>query len=131
MFSPDSRTAHFNRAIDKIKKDPRCAELFGDSRKIIAHGDETANKWRRARPLAASEKTDQYGTQHLIMHFHVDGPLNNGTAQLHMVKPKGHSDYEYKYLFVDAKGHDRIYLENAEAGGAGKKKLSFFGVNWG
>lgn len=62
----------------------------------------------------------------------VDGPLNNGTAQLHMIKPRGASDYEYKYLFVDVKGQDRIYLENAEASGAGKKKqLRMFGVNWG
>lgn len=61
----------------------------------------------------------------------VDGPLNNGTAQLHMVKGRGHSDYEYKYLFVEVKGHDRIYLENADAAGASKKKLSWFGVNWG
>ena len=37
---------------DKIKKDPRCIELLGDSKKIIAHGDETFNKWRRARPVA-------------------------------------------------------------------------------
>lgn len=52
MFSPDSKTSQFNRAIDKIKKDPRCIELFGNPKKIIAHGEETANKWRRARPLA-------------------------------------------------------------------------------
>ncbi|KAK3187397.1 mitochondrial import inner membrane translocase subunit tim21 [Lecanicillium sp. MT-2017a] len=131
VFSPDSKTAQFNRAIDKIKKDPRCLELFGDAKKIIAHGDETANKWRRARPLASSERTDQQGNQHLLMHFHVDGPLNNGTAQMHMVKPRGHHDYEYKYLYVEVKGHERIYLENADvSGGSGKKQLSLFGVKW-
>jgi import inner membrane translocase subunit TIM21 len=25
---------------------------MGDSKKITAHGDETFNKWRRARPVA-------------------------------------------------------------------------------
>ena len=52
VFSPDSKISQFNRAVDKIKKDPRCIELLGDSKKIIAHGDETFNKWRRARPVA-------------------------------------------------------------------------------
>ncbi len=49
-----------------------------------------------------------------------------------MVKLPGHSDYEYKYLFVDVKGHDRVYLENADASrsGAGKKSFSMFGVKW-
>ncbi len=52
VFSPDSKTAYFNRAVDRIKKDPRCLELLGDSRKITAFGEETHNKWRRARPIA-------------------------------------------------------------------------------
>lgn len=50
---------------------------------------------------------------------------------MHMVKRRGESDYEYKYLFIDIKGHDRIYLENAEdKTTSGKKQLSFFGVKW-
>lgn len=49
-----------------------------------------------------------------------------------MVKYRGQDDFEYKYLFLDIKGHDRIYLENAETSGAKSgKKLSFFGVKWG
>lgn len=52
VFSPDSKTSQFNRAVDKIKKDQRCIEIFGDSKKIRAHGEETMNKWRRARPVA-------------------------------------------------------------------------------
>lgn len=52
VFSPNSKTVQFNRAIDKIKKDERCLELFGDAKKILAHGEETNNKWQRARPLA-------------------------------------------------------------------------------
>lgn len=49
-----------------------------------------------------------------------------------MIQSPGHSDYEYKYLFVDVKGHDRVYLENSEANktGAGKKAFSMFGVKW-
>lgn len=131
VFAPDSKINHFNRAVDKIKKDPRCIEVLGDSKKIIAHGEETANKWRRARPVASTERTDQQGNEHLVMHFHVDGPLRDGIAQLHMVKRRGQSDYEYRYLFLDVKGHDRIYLENADSSGSSvKRQLSFFGVKW-
>lgn len=52
MFSPDSRTAQFNRAVDRIKQDSRCIEVLGNAKKITAHGEETANKWRRARPIS-------------------------------------------------------------------------------
>ncbi|KPM35597.1 Mitochondrial import inner membrane translocase subunit TIM21 [Neonectria ditissima] len=132
VFSPDSKISHFNRAVDKIKDDPRCVELLGDSRKITAHGDETFNKWRRARPVASTEKTDAQGHHHLMMHFYVEGPSERGVAQLHMVKHRGQDEYLYKYLFLDIKGHERIYLENdATASSSSGKKLSFFGVKWG
>lgn len=52
VFSPDSKTTHFNRAVDRIRTDPRCLELLGDGKKITAFGEETNNKWRRARPIA-------------------------------------------------------------------------------
>ncbi|KAM6521121.1 mitochondrial import inner membrane translocase subunit tim21 [Fusarium solani] len=118
VFSPDSKISNFNRAVDRIKDDPRCLELLGDAKKISAHGDETFNKWRRARPVA-------------YVHG-VEGPLNNGVARLHMIRHRGQGDYEYKYFFVDVKGHERVYLEHEETA-ASKigKKLSFFGVKWG
>ncbi|KAG5937635.1 hypothetical protein E4U53_008162 [Claviceps sorghi] len=131
VFAPDSKTNQFNRAVDRIKKDPRCIEVLGESKQIIAHGEETANKWRRARPVVSTERTDQQGNQHLVMHFHVDGPVRDGIVQLHMVRHRGQSDYEYKYLFLDVKGHERIYLENAaSSGNPVKRQLSFFGVKW-
>ena len=52
VFSPDSKTTYFNRAVDRIRTDRRCLELLGDGKKITAFGEETHNKWRRARPLA-------------------------------------------------------------------------------
>lgn len=52
VFSTESKVTYFNRAVDRIKKDPRCRELLGDSKKITAHGEETDNKWKRARPIA-------------------------------------------------------------------------------
>ncbi|EQL02599.1 hypothetical protein G6O67_000690 [Ophiocordyceps sinensis] len=132
VFSPDGKISQFNRAVNKIKKDSRCIELLGDPKHIMAHGDENFSKWRRARPIASSERTDPQGNAHLVMRFHVDGSLQNGVAQLHLVKRRGESNYEYKYLFLDVKGHERIYLENAESKPkTGKKQLSFLGVKWG
>ncbi len=52
VFSPNSKVSYFNRAVDRIKADPRCVELLGESKKITAYGEETWNKWRRARPIA-------------------------------------------------------------------------------
>ncbi|KAG6041381.1 mitochondrial import inner membrane translocase subunit tim21 [Claviceps citrina] len=132
VFAPDSKINHFNRAVDRIKKDPRCIAALGEPKKIVAHGEETANKWRRARPVASTERTDQLGNEHLVMHFHVDGPLQNGIAQLHMVRRRGQSDFEYKYFFLDVKGHDRIYLEKADGPekSPSRRQLSLFGVKW-
>ncbi|KAF5000617.1 hypothetical protein FGRMN_1649 [Fusarium graminum] len=130
VFSPDSKISNFNRAVDKIRSDQRILEIMGDAKKITAHGDETFNKWRRARPVASSETTDARGDQHIMMHFYVDGPKNNGIARLHMVKYRGHSDFVYKYLFVDIKGHERIYLEHEDSSSKDGKKFSLFGVKW-
>ncbi|KAI0023071.1 import inner membrane translocase subunit tim-21, mitochondrial [Xylariomycetidae sp. FL0641] len=132
VFSPDSKTAHFNRAVDRIKKDPRCLALLGESKKIVAHGEEIMNKWRRARPIASTVQNDPQGNQHLKMHFYVEGPLNNGVVYVHLEKRAGHHDFEYRYFFVDVKGQQRIYLENADAKSSSQdsKKFKLFGVNW-
>jgi import inner membrane translocase subunit TIM21 len=63
--------AYFNRAVDRIKKDPRCVELLGPGNKIVAYGEETYNKWRRARPIASTETRDPQGNEHLLIHFNV------------------------------------------------------------
>ncbi|ROT40573.1 import inner membrane translocase subunit tim-21 [Sodiomyces alkalinus F11] len=133
VFSPDSKTAYFNRVVDRIKQEPTCLEVLGDAKKITAHGDETYNKWRRSRPIASTTKTDPKGNDHLLMNFYLEGPLNRGRVHLHMIRPAGHSDYEYKYLYLDVKGHHRIYLENADTSpnNPNKSKFRFLGINWG
>jgi import inner membrane translocase subunit TIM21 len=74
VMSPDSKVAYFNRAVDRIKQDPRCLEVLGDGKKITAHGEETGNKWRRARPIASTESKDAQGNDHLVIQFHVSRP---------------------------------------------------------
>ncbi|KAJ3574067.1 hypothetical protein NPX13_g4491 [Xylaria arbuscula] len=132
VFSPDSKTAYFNRAINRIKEDPACLAVLGEAKKITAHGEETANKWRRARPIASTSKTDAQGNDHLVMQFYVEGPLNNGIVHVHLIKYKEHNEFDYKYLFLDVKGHRRIYLENSDtkSSGGGSNKFRLFGVNW-
>lgn len=148
VFSPDSKTAHFGRAVDQVKNDPRCTEILGDSKKITAFGEASWNKWRRNRPIALVEfhssysstnskprsniSKDQRGVEHLIMHFNVEGPLNEGVVNLHMIKRPSDDEFIYKYLALDVRGHQRIYLENADASAdsPAKNKSKFFGVSW-
>lgn len=148
VFSSDSKVTHFNRAVDQVKRDPRCTELLGPGSKITAYGEPTWNKWARARPIASNVTKDNRGDEHLVMHFNVsgtirvnmtgkadlyqvDGPLNKGVVSLHMTKKPSQSEYEYKYLALDVKGHQRIYLENADTGTSGSKgKMKMFGVSW-
>ncbi|KAI0117080.1 mitochondrial import inner membrane translocase subunit TIM21 [Daldinia grandis] len=132
VFSPDSKTAYFSRAVDRIKKDPECVRLLGESKKITAHGEETMNKWRRARPISSTLNTDAQGNQHLIMHFYVEGPLNNGAVNVHLIKYANRDNFEYKYFYIDIGGHSRIYLENADSkpAGEGTRNFKLFGVNW-
>lgn len=66
------------------------------------------------------------------MHFNVEGPLNKGVVNLHMVKHPSENEFFYRYLFLDVKGHPRIYLENADASAdsPGKNKNKLFGISW-
>ena len=70
--------------------------------------------------------------QFLLMILQVEGPLNKGVVNMHMVKLPSESEFIYKYLALDVKGHQRIYLENADAkpDSPAKSKTKFFGVSW-
>ncbi|KAI9857084.1 MAG: mitochondrial import inner membrane translocase subunit tim21 [Vezdaea acicularis] len=131
VFSPDSKTNAFNRAVDRVKRDPRCTELLGSSKKIKAFGEPTSNKWARARPLASSAWSDQRGNHHMQMRFNVEGPLNSGVVHVHLVKRVGEGEFNYKQLALDVKGHQRVWLENADvkAEPLGESR-KFFGVKW-
>ncbi|KAJ4294845.1 mitochondrial import inner membrane translocase subunit tim21 [Collariella sp. IMI 366227] len=133
VFSPDSKTTYFNRAVDRIRADPRCLELLGDGKKITAYGEETYNKWRRARPIASTVTKDGQGNEHLMIQFNIQGPRGSGRVAMHLIKRAGSSDYEYKYFFIDVRGHQRIYLENADASRSKEgesKPFKLFGVKW-
>lgn len=52
MFSPNSRTWQFEKAVDRIKNDARCINVLGDKREIKAYGENTHSRWARNRPIA-------------------------------------------------------------------------------
>lgn len=62
----------------------------------------------------------------------VEGPLNKGVVSMHMIKRSSDSEFTYKYLSLDVKGHQRVYLENADAtsDSPAKSKTKLFGVSW-
>lgn len=53
VFALDSKTNHFNYAVNRVRKDSRCTELLGDSKNISAYGEGGGHgNWRMARPIA-------------------------------------------------------------------------------
>jgi len=53
-------------------------------------------------------------------------------VNVHLIKHAGQHEFVYKYLALDVNGHQRIYLENADAktSGSDQKKFKLFGVSW-
>lgn len=52
VFSPNSKTWQFEKAVSRVKEDPRCISLLGSSKDIKAYGEPTGNRWTRNRPIA-------------------------------------------------------------------------------
>jgi hypothetical protein len=90
--------------VNRIKADERCIDVLGRKKEIRAFGEPTSNKWARARPIASTVSKDKFGTEHLAMHFHVEGPENSGVVQLHMIRKPHESDFTYEYLYLDIAG---------------------------
>jgi len=56
---------------------------------------------------------------------------DQGTVFVHMTQRPEDSKYEYYSLAVDVPGHERIWLENVEAGKLDKRSQGkMFGVRW-
>ncbi|KAF2475666.1 import inner membrane translocase subunit tim-21, mitochondrial [Lindgomyces ingoldianus] len=130
VFSSDSKTSHFNRATDTIRLSPACTKLLGPGPQIKSYGEPSWSRWARNRIVASSIETDRWGTEHLHMKFYVEGPLNQGVVHVHMTKKPSQDEFVYRTLAVDVKGHQRIYLENAEEGAEKKSAPKIFGARW-
>ncbi|GES57935.1 import inner membrane translocase subunit tim21 [Aspergillus terreus] len=130
VFSPNSRTWQYEKAVERIKDDPRCTDILGDRREIKAYGEATTSRWARNRPIATSLEKDRLGREHLRMNFHVEGPRNSGIVFVHMMKPLDKSEWEYQLLALDVKGHPRVILEQAQEKPGVGKALKIFGIQW-
>ena len=137
VFSTDSKTAVFNRAADRVRKDPKCLEMLAGEgvqhtkREIAAFGEPSWSRWARNRTIASRIETDRAGVEQLHMHFYVEGPAAKGTVQVHMIKRPGEKEFEYRMLALDVPGKQRYYLENADQdAGSARKVGKMFGVRW-
>lgn len=52
IISPNSKTWQFEKAVERIKDDPRCTAVLGERGKIAAFGDSTGSRWSRNKPIA-------------------------------------------------------------------------------
>lgn len=48
VISPEGTTNQYHRALKRIKEDPKCVELLGDPKKIVARGEQTHSRMARA-----------------------------------------------------------------------------------
>ncbi|CRG91414.1 Mitochondrial import inner membrane translocase subunit tim21 [Talaromyces islandicus] len=132
VFSPNSKTWQFEKAVSRIKEDPRCTALLGDSKSLKAYGEATWNRWARNRPIATTVQKDSIGREHMHITFNVEGSLNRGVVHVHMIKPVDDHQFHYRLLALDVKGQPRIILEQTSDGALGGKKspLKILGINW-
>jgi len=84
----------------------------------------------RNRFLASTSETDKWGTEHFKFKFYVEGPKGQGVVHVHLTKRPSQNDYEYHMLAVDVKGHQRVYLENADERKGSKAAPKIFGARW-
>jgi import inner membrane translocase subunit TIM21 len=136
VFSTDSKTAIFNRAADRVRKDSTCLELLAgegphSKRDVKAYGEPSWSRWARNRTIASRLEKDRAGVEHLHMHFYVEGEKAKGTVNLHMTRQPGEKEFEYRMLALDVPGKQRYYLENADAKMVDQRKQGkMFGVSW-
>lgn len=127
LFAADSKTRQFNRAVDRIKADPKCREVLGPANQIKAYGERPTSRWARAGPLAHTVEVDKFGTTHFRMQFYMEGPDATGTVYIHMTKKSDESELQYQLLSLVVPGHETIYLEHSDAKASKKSVGKLFG----
>ncbi|KAF9951639.1 hypothetical protein BGZ72_006904 [Mortierella alpina] len=118
LFGSNSDTHVFGDALERVRNNEKLKDIIGMP--IMGHGEPSSSKRRRNRRIHSQVVLDGEGKEHLLMRFYVEGPHNEGTAHLEMVKDQ-RNKWEYKYLFVDIPGGvrpaERVFVEyNKHAG---------------
>ncbi|KAG2207716.1 TIM21-domain-containing protein [Mucor mucedo] len=112
LFGSDSATSVFSDAVDKIRKHEELVAILGEP--VKGHGEPSRNSRRRNRRITSQVVEDANNEPHMFMRFYVEGPENQGTVMLEMIKNE-QKKWEYKQLYVDVPGQGlpskRIYIE--------------------
>ncbi|KAI9662976.1 MAG: mitochondrial import inner membrane translocase subunit tim21 [Bathelium mastoideum] len=135
VFSTDSKTAHFNRAANKVRDDTRCTELLGKNVEFrntleAQHSRTFGAAGRRRSPTTVSK--DRYGTEWMYMRFYAVGDKAIGEVQLQMTKRPDERQFQPHKLWMDVKGAKRVMLEDADAAKKDGRRVpgKMFGVRW-
>lgn len=86
LFGSQSATSIFSDAVDRIRKHEELVSVLGEP--IKGHGEPSRNSRRRNRRITSQVVEDQNNEPHLFMRFYVEGPENQGTVMLEMIKVK-------------------------------------------
>lgn len=133
VFSPNSKTSNFNRAVNRIKASARCLVLLGPADSIVAYGESPWSSFARARmagpaPTSQVTKDEKTGITTLRMRFLMTGKKAEGWVTLQMEKGPEDMEYEYVVLALDVAGHQRVYLEGGSASSRTKQSGRVLGV---
>jgi len=138
VFSPNSKTSYFNRAVKRIKASPECIEALGPANQMVFYGESVRSSFRRARiaeptPTARVTKDERTGVEEISMRFLVGGEKAEGWCVMRLQKAPGELEYEWVTLALDVEGGAgrRIWLEGTERGVGGRKgSTKLLGINW-
>lgn len=132
LFGSQSATSIFSDAVDRIRNHEELVSVLGEP--VKGHGEPSRNSRRRNRRITSQVVEDHNNEPHLFMRFYVEGPQNQGTVMVEMIKVNKRKfilkegwrrltvylqnekkKWEYKQLYVDVPGQGlpskRIYLE--------------------
>lgn len=84
LFGSQSATSIFSDAVDRVRSHEELVSILGEP--IKGHGEPSRSKRRRNRRITSQTVEDQDGNPHLFMRFYVEGPENQGTVMLEMIK---------------------------------------------
>lgn len=84
LFGSQSATSIFSDAVDRIRSHEELVSVLGEP--VKGHGEPSRNSRRRNRRITSQVVEDHNNEPHLFMRFYVEGPDNQGTVMLEMIK---------------------------------------------
>ncbi|KAJ2956758.1 hypothetical protein NQZ79_g7419 [Umbelopsis isabellina] len=114
LFGSQSSTHVFSNALDRVRQHEELSAILGTP--IKGHGEPSRSRGRRNRRIMHQLAEDTEGREHMLMRFYVEGPNNEGTCIVNMIKGDN-GKWDFKQLYVDVPGQGypsrRIYVEGS------------------